>query len=126
MIRICSVTTSTASSCPKIDFFSFELRDFSILISEVVALFGGIFAIFAIVFSMSFVFISICFAFLLKSSFLLAALSSKTSIALSGKYLSVIKRELSSTANDTASSEYVTLWNFSYLDVSPFIIAFAF
>ena len=79
----------------------------------------GILAITAIVSSISF---SPIIFFLDAFNFIAAPVSSITSIALSGNFLSLIYLEDNSTAQSIASSEYLSPWKSSKRDLRPFRI----
>ena len=109
---------SIALSCPKITAFRSRSRFLRACLSSLEIFFGGILAIFATISSISLLVITF-FCLFLGRILCAAPASSITSMALSGRCLSLIYFAESSAALLIAATEYFTLWCFSNLDLSP-------
>ena len=111
-----------ALSCPKTTAFRSRSNVFSALRSSLEIFLGGMRAIFATISSISLLpIVFFCFDF--GKMRCAAPASSMTSIALSGKCLSLIYLAESSAAVLSALAVYFTLWCDSKRDLRPFKIS---
>ena len=121
-IRIAATSASIARSCPNTTFLRSRSSVFSALRSSEVTFFAGMRAIFATISSISVLLITFfCFDF--GRIFCAAPASSMTSIALSGRWRSLMNRADSSAAVVSAAGAYLTPWCCSKRDFRPLRIS---
>ena len=121
-MRIAATSASIALSWPNTTFFRSRSSVFSALRSSEVTFFAGMRAILATISSISVLLITFfCFDF--GRIFCAAPASSITSIALSGRWRSLMKRAESSAAVVSAAGAYLTPWCCSKRDFRPFRIS---
>ena len=121
-MRMAVTSASIALSWPKTTFLRSRSSVFSALRSSDVTLRAGMRAIFATISSISVLLITF-FCFERGRIFCAAPASSMTSIALSGRWRSLMNRAESSAAVVSAAGAYLTPWCCSKRDFRPLRIS---